>query len=1130
VISIAGGPIAEIIGYWDMIQDCLLHQQWDGCTQDLVGLLPLLDQIMTIKGCVCGISANCGSHTTAGRAVAEQCDRLDKLVEAVVAFFGREAWLRISGEDQALFTPLWNDFVAGTAPASEAGAKLSAAELAGMLSHALPPPVTTNDVEALVGRWNRTMDYWAGGITNASQVPIGQSTDFIGMDVLQSAWAVAQYGLQANVQAGYPNLYDAAAVAVAALRAEEAPSQGACARVSLRINQSAVMTRSAFAGLLELNNNSASPLLNVGVTLDIRDASGRPAMDLFGTNLMEWSGFMGFNGSATLPGLSTGFSLWRIVPSPEAATDGPTVYFIGGTLSYLQDGRLVRVTLYPQRVVVWPQAQLAVHYFLPREVYGDDPFTPEIEPVEPFSLGLLVNNQGGGPARDLAITTSQPQIVDNERNLLVDFQILGSQVGDQPGSPCLTVQLGDILPGSNAVATWQMTASLSGRFAGWEATYEHLDSLGRPNLSLVSSVTTHDLIHVVRAANPGSDQVPDFLVDEVVDIGGLPDTLYLSDGTRAPVAAVTNAVVTAVEGTSNRVVVASLPSGWSYLRIPDPAPAGCRLSRVVRTNDNVEVVLGYNAWTTHRIVRPLGGSAHREDFLHLLDYDSSGVYQLVYEPIPADTNAPTSSVAVLPAESFELIPLSWSGEDNADGSGLAWFDIYASVNDGPFTLWLGQTTLRSAVYVGQLGSHYAFYSRATDVAGNREAAPGTPDAQTTVSLTNTAPVLVCVTNVTIDENQVLSVACVASDAESPPQVLTYSLAPGAPKGMVIDAQSGVITWATGEAHGDSVNPVTVIVSDNGIPPLSDSCSFTVLVKDVNSAPVLAPQPVVAVSVGELLRLTNSALDPDIPAQTLTFSLGQISATNALIDETNGVFRWVPSVEHASTTNYFEVIVTDNGLPSLSATQLLTVIVNDYLAFGAGSTVVPILAEGAVDLGLYSSAGVSEITGRICFPAGYLTNVSFSPILGNLTWIPVTPECYDLRITAPAGHPFLGSGSVAWMSFTTLSNQSAFVPLVVSELGALKPNGEGIPKIAPRNGRVVVVGTEPLLEAWRDAHAQPMLTLYGTPGQDYWLEWKTNLSDTVWPDNLRVSLTDLSQSFTVPTNVPSLFYRAKKVTP
>jgi len=371
---------------------------------------------------------------------------------------------------------------------------------------------------------------------------------------------------------------------------------------------------------------------------------------------------------------------------------------------------------------------------------------------------------------------------------------------------------------------------------------------------------------------------------------------------------------------------------------------------------------------------------------------------------------------------------------------------------------------------------------------------------------------------------------VASDAESPPQVLTYRLAAGAPKGMVIDAQSGVITWATGEAHGDSVNPVTVIVSDNGIPPLSDSCSFPVVVKDVNSVPILAPPQVVAISVGEWLRVTNSAFDPDIPAQTLTFSLGQMSAANAAIDATNGVFRWRPSVEQASTTNDFEVIVTDNGLPSLSATQRLTVIVNDYLAFGAGSTVVPILAQGEVELGLYSSAGVSEITGRLCFPAGYLTNVSFSPILGSLTWMPVTPECYDLRITAPAGRPFLGSGSVAGMSFTTLSNQSAFVPLVVSQVGALKPNGEGIPKIAPRAGRVVVVGTEPLLEAWRDTHAQPRLTLYGNPGHDYQLEWKGNLSDTLWPDSLRVSLTNLYQTFAVPTNKPALFFRAEKIMP
>ena len=58
---------------------------------------------------------------------------------------------------------------------------------------------------------------------------------------------------------------------------------------------------------------------------------------------------------------------------------------------------------------------LSVDYFFARDVYSDDPFTPQVEPPVPFSLGLLIHNNGAGPAKNLQITSSQPTIIDNEK-------------------------------------------------------------------------------------------------------------------------------------------------------------------------------------------------------------------------------------------------------------------------------------------------------------------------------------------------------------------------------------------------------------------------------------------------------------------------------------------------------------------------------------------------------------------------------------------------------------------------------------------------------------------------------------------------------------------------------------------
>jgi hypothetical protein len=60
------------------------------------------------------------------------------------------------------------------------------------------------------------------------------------------------------------------------------------------------------------------------------------------------------------------------------------------------------------------------------------------------------------------------------------------------------------------------------------------------------------------------------------------------------------------------------------------------------------------------------------------------------------------------------------------------FDVFVSVNGGNFVLWQDATTVTAAYYNALPGSHYAFYSRARDRAGNYEDAPTVPDAQTTV--------------------------------------------------------------------------------------------------------------------------------------------------------------------------------------------------------------------------------------------------------------------------------------------------------------------------------------------------------------------------------------------------------------
>lgn len=64
----------------------------------------------------------------------------------------------------------------------------------------------------------------------------------------------------------------------------------------------------------------------------------------------------------------------------------------------------------------------------------------------------------------MSIASGQPIIVDNEKGLLVNFKIIGTQVGSQPMQPSLVVNFGNIEPQSTVVARWLLTSSLQVKY------------------------------------------------------------------------------------------------------------------------------------------------------------------------------------------------------------------------------------------------------------------------------------------------------------------------------------------------------------------------------------------------------------------------------------------------------------------------------------------------------------------------------------------------------------------------------------------------------------------------------------------------------------------------------------------
>lgn len=100
-----------------------------------------------------------------------------------------------------------------------------------------------------------------------------------------------------------------------------------------------------------------------------------------------------------------------------------------------------------------------------------------------------------------------------------------------------------------------------------------------------------------------------------------------------------------------------------------------------------------------------------------------------------DDLTPASSVGALAATSgTTTFPVTWTGNDGSDGSGIATFDVFVSDNDGAYSLWLDNTTLNTSNFVGQNGHTYRFYTVATDNVGLTELAPPVADATTSVNV------------------------------------------------------------------------------------------------------------------------------------------------------------------------------------------------------------------------------------------------------------------------------------------------------------------------------------------------------------------------------------------------------------
>ena len=146
---------------------------------------------------------------------------------------------------------------------------------------------------------------------------------------------------------------------------------------------------------------------------------------------------------------------------------------------------------------------------------------------------------------------------------------------------------------------------------------------------------------------------------------------------------------------------------------------------------------------------------------------------------------------------------------------------------------------------------------------------------------NQPPVLDPIADQTIDEGSLLSFTATASDPD-PGDQLTFSLAPGAPSGATIDPNTGLFQW-TPDDNTPSPVTVTIIVSDDGTPSMSDQQDVQITINNV--APTLAISGPATGVPGQPRTFTFTATDPSSVDQGAGFTFDIDWDGDSVVDET-----------------------------------------------------------------------------------------------------------------------------------------------------------------------------------------------------------------------------------------------------
>lgn len=604
------------------------------------------------------------------------------------------------------------------------------------------------DISEWIARWNKSVISWAVGIlepTDSLRTIFFKTNIMYHDSVMTSVLNYATSQGHASPQEMFAHALDN----IQAYSLEDDPNENAvCASVGITLSQTLTMTREAFEGTLTIFNGSTDgPMDSIELDLLIIDTAGVVSNDLFEIETSELQVMTAIDGTGTLAADQEGSAKIIFIPESGAAPTVPIPYSFGGNLSYIDPFTGTRVTmpLVPVTLTVNPSPDLFLHYFLERDVLGDDAFTVDVEPSIAAKLGLMIENNGFGDAMSVRIESARPQVIDNEKGLVLSMNLIGTRLQGQDINMGLTnIDFGDINPLSTKVGEWLFTSNLLGHFTGYSTNLVHTDSRGNPDLSLISGVELHELIRSVSVYGPLDDGIEDFLVNEVPDANDHPDAIYLTQGNIVYDVAETFTGEFLGEITyptfTNTLSFSPQDSNWNYIELDDPGEGMYEIVSVTRNADAL-VLPTQNAWLTHVTIPDTKQPIYEDKFHIVDDVIATGPQSYTVVWSPKDPNPPAVDTITGSPANLSLVPVTHLqivfSEEIVDST-FSWQDLTLTHSGGVNLLdstvsivMLDSVTYEVDISAFTLSSgHYVFTAQAagiTDLTG----VPGVSGKSTT---------------------------------------------------------------------------------------------------------------------------------------------------------------------------------------------------------------------------------------------------------------------------------------------------------------------------------------------------------------------------------------------------------------